>query len=104
MSLTTISRAAADPALQQRIQAAITKEINYDPAKGETAFGQAFKSGMVNLQPIYWSVAVDTESQYASALQAGRGAPGQDADVITDGHITSAVVTACWPPMPEEQH
>ncbi len=99
MSASSIGRAANDPQLQARIVAAANKEILFNEELANTWFGQKVQGGMALWQPLYWSVAVETEAAYASALQADRGAPGYDTDIITDPALVSAIV-ANWPQEP----
>jgi hypothetical protein len=111
MTFASINAAANDQQLRARVDAAAQKEARMNPAFGNTAYGQqliaanpgmggAMPSGVTMLpSPLMWGVAVDTEAAYFAALQAGRGAPGHDNDIITDGMITAAV-QAHWPPDP----
>ncbi len=96
MSAVTISRAAADMQLQQRIIAAANKEIIFNEELADTWFGKQIRGGMAQWTSLYWAVAVETEAAYEGALLQQRGAPGFDADIITDAALTSAVV-ANWP-------
>ena len=101
MSYASINRAMQDQDLIARVTSAALKEAYANPEFGDTIFG-----GQVKMNPRYGGdvligpVAVDTEAAYASALAAGRGAPGHDTDVITDAAINSAV-QAHWPADPE---
>ncbi len=99
MSASSIARAAADPQLQSRIVAVTNKEIVFNEELADTWFGQRVVQGMAMWTPLYWSVAVDTEAAYETAVNSGRGAPGYDVDVITDAALTSAI-TAHWPQEP----
>lgn len=99
MSLSSIQRAANDPDLVARVQASANQEANNNPNLSDTAYAQQLRSGVQTVTPLMWSVAVDTEAAYESALVSGRGAPGHDVDVITDAQITAAV-QAHWPPDP----
>ena len=54
----------------------------------------------VNVMPLMWPIAADQEAQYEAALQAGRGAPGHDTDIITDAALLSGV-KSFWPADPE---
>ena len=96
MSANSINRAANDVQLQARIVASANKEIIFNDTLADTWFGQRIRSGSAIWSPLYWSVAVETEAAYESALTAGRGAPGFDVDIITDAALTSAIV-ANWP-------
>jgi hypothetical protein len=101
MTASIISRAANDPQLQARVVALTNKEIVYDQT-GELAdswFGRQVLGGFANWIPLYWSVAVAGEAEYETAVNSGRGAPGFDIDIITDGEITSAII-ARWPQNP----
>lgn len=102
MSHTSIARAASDPDLVARVQAAAHREIIYNEALADTTFGKQLTGGTINVQPLMWPVAVDTEAAYETALTAGRGAPGHDVDIITDAALTSAIV-AHWPYAEGEQ-
>lgn len=96
MSASSIARAANDPDLNARVVAMAQKEILYNADLAATAFGKQLRAGMIQVQPLMWPVAVDTEAAYETAINVGRGAPGYDQDVIPDAAITSAVV-AHWP-------
>jgi hypothetical protein len=99
MSASSINRAANDPQLQARIVAETNKELIFNEPLQETWFGKLVRSGYPNYGPLYWSVAVETEAAYETAVNSGRGAPGYDQDVITDAAITAAI-TANWPQDP----
>lgn len=98
MSMTSITRAATDVDLINRVMAAAHREMVYNPALAETEFGQQLLSGnLTGVNPkLMYPVAVDTEAAYESAITAGRGRPGYDTDIITDASLTSAVL-AHWP-------
>ena len=106
MSFASITAAANDSQLRARVDAAANKEVRYSAELAATVYGQQLLQGMPAIpgmttppSALMWGVAVATEAEYETALQAGRGAPGHDKDIITDGAITSAVV-ANWPPDP----
>ena len=94
MSAASINRAATDPELRARVLAMAHKEVLFDPVKADSQYGKTLTQ--VGVDPLMYPVAVDTEAAYESALQAGRGAPGHDADIITDAALTSAI-NAHWP-------
>jgi hypothetical protein len=96
MSHTSISRAATDPDLINRVIAAAHREMVYDQSLADTVYGKQLGNGVIAAQPLMWPIAVDNEAAYESALLAGRGAPGHDVDIITDAALSSAVVTH-WP-------
>ena len=96
MTFATIQRAANDSDLIARVTAAAQKEIVFNTDLAETEFGKALSRGYVNVSPLMWPVAVDTEAPYETAVNTGRGAPGHDSDIITDAAITSAII-AHWP-------
>lgn len=96
MTAASINRAANDPDLQARTLALAHKEVLYNEALADTAFGRSLITGMPNVNPLVWAVAVNSEAAYETALVAGRGAPGHDQDIITDGAISAAIV-ANWP-------
>jgi hypothetical protein len=101
MSLNTVTRAANDVELQARITGAIHAEAHNNPALSETQFADQVRRGFApQFTPFFWSVAGAVQAEYEAGVLAGRGSPGYDADVVTDGQITSAVVAA-WPPDPE---
>jgi hypothetical protein len=102
MSAATISQAAADTDLRARVVAMAHKELEFDEAKQESTYGKLLAAGSAPIEPLIWPVAVATEAAYESALAAGRGAPGHDADVITDGDLTAAI-NAAWPYDPEPE-
>jgi hypothetical protein len=99
MTLASISVAANDEQLRRRVDSCAQREARSNPGLSNTAFGRALVQGTTNVQPLMWGVAVATEAPYYAALQAGRGAPGHDNDIITDADILSAV-QANWPPDP----
>jgi hypothetical protein len=99
VSASSISRAAADPQLQARIVAAANKEVIFNDELAASWFGQKIAQGMAMWTPLYWSVAVETEAAYETAVNSGRGAPGYDQDIITDAALVSAI-TANWPEEP----
>jgi hypothetical protein len=92
----TIYRAANDPDLRARVESAAHQEAQNNPSLADTTFGKQLRLGVASVLPLMWGVAVDTEAAYETAVNSGRGAPGHDVDIITDGNITSAVVAA-WP-------
>ena len=96
MSASSINTAANDPELLARVNAVAHQEAQNNADVKDTQFAKDLKRGMTDASPLMWAVAVDTEAAYASALTAGRGAPGHDTDVITDAQITASVV-ANWP-------
>jgi hypothetical protein len=97
MSQSTVARAANDPDLQQRVIAAVYSEAIGNPALHDTQYAVAVRNGYGNMIGMYWAVADAVDAEYEAGILSGRGAPGHDADVVTDGAITSAVV-ANWPP------
>ena len=109
MTMSSISRAANDPQLQDRVLAAAQREIIFNAELAATMYGRQLTAGVNSVTPLMYPVAVDTEAAYETAINSGRGAPGYDLDIITDAAITSAVV-AHWPyaegegpiPPPEE--
>lgn len=96
MSAASMNQAANDQQLQARVTAMAHKEILFNGDLADTTYGKALSSGMANIMVLMWPVAVDTEAAYESALLAGRGAPGHDADIITDAALTAAI-NAHWP-------
>ena len=48
---------------------------------------------------MFWAVATAVQAEYEWGVNTGRGTPGYDNDVVTDGMITSSVVVA-WPADP----
>jgi len=100
MSFNSVAQAAADPDLQVRITASINAEAINNPDLKDTQFAKQVKSGYSPpFTAMYWAVASAVQVEYETGITAGRGSPGHDADVVTDGAITSAVVTN-WPPDP----
>jgi len=97
MSATSISRAAADRDLKARVDAVVHQEAMNNATVHDSEYAVMLRQGMTDGQPLMWPVAVATEAAYESAMASGRGAPGHDADVITDADITAAV-QANWPP------
>ena len=103
MSQNTVARAANDPDLQKRVQAAAYSEAIANPALAETQFATQLMLGFANLTGLYWAVADAVDLEYETGINNGRGSPGYDDDVVSDGQITSAVV-ANWPPDPVAQN
>ncbi len=97
MSQNTVARAANDPDLQKRVQAAVYSEAIANPELADTQFATQVKNGGGNLTGLYWAVADAVDLEYETGINNGRGSPGYDDDVVSDGAITSAVV-ANWPP------
>lgn len=98
MSFSSITRAANDPQLIDRVNAAAHKIVLTDATKADTVFGQQLLSGGMgnSVQALMYPVAIDTEAAYEAALLNLRGAPGFDKDIITDAAITASVNTH-WP-------
>ena len=94
MSASSISQAANDPQLRARALAMAHKELLYDELKAESTYGKQLTQ--IGVEPLMYPIAVDTEAAYEAAIQAGRGAPGHDLDIITDGALTSSI-NAHWP-------
>lgn len=99
MSFTSNSKAANDPDLQARTMAATTAEAHNNPDLKGTQFAAQVRLGYAPMTGMYWAVANAVGAAYETGLLNGRGAPGHDADVITDADITAAVV-ASWPADP----
>jgi hypothetical protein len=99
MSFNIVSQAANDPDLQKRVQAAAYGEATNNPDLMDTVFAQQVRNGTVGMTPMHWAVAQAVQVAYETGIANGRGAPGHDDDVVSDGAITSAVV-ANWPPDP----
>jgi len=102
MSAASISQAANDPELKARVLAMAHRELQFDEAKAQSTYGKALAATQIGAEPLMYPVAVDTEAAYEAALQAGRGAPGHDGDIITDAALTAAV-GAHWPWMEGEE-
>ena len=98
MSYTSITQAARDPALNDRIIAAVSKEAHQNPTFGGTPYGQQVKSGTANVLQVFgFPVAIATEAAYEYAVNAGNPDPGGDPTVVTNPDILAAV-QANWPP------
>lgn len=102
MTASSIHRAANDEQLKARVVALANKEIIYNQKLADTEFGKQLALGFPNVLPLMYPIAVDTEAAYETALAAGRGAPGHDLDIITDGALTSAI-NAHWPYTDDER-
>jgi hypothetical protein len=100
VSASSINRAANDPQLQARVLALAQKELVYNTELQNTVYGKQLRQGLSNVMALMWPLAANQETQYAVALEAGRGAPGHDTDIISDDAILSAVISF-WPPDPE---
>jgi hypothetical protein len=96
MSFNIVSQAAADPDLQKRVMSAVYAEAINNPDLKDTVFAAQVRQGFPNLTGMYWAIAEAVQTNYESGIVSGRGSPGHDADVVTDGQITSAVVVN-WP-------
>ena len=94
MSASSISQAANDPQLRARVLAMAHKELLYNEDMANSTYGKQLSQ--IGVEPLMYPIAVDTEIAYESAVQAGRGAPGHDLDIIPDGVLTSAI-NAHWP-------
>jgi hypothetical protein len=70
------------------------KELLYDEEKANSTYGKQLTQ--IGVEPLMYPIAVDTEAAYEAAIQAGRGSPGHDLDIITDGALTSSI-NAHWP-------
>lgn len=102
MTLASINAAANDEQLRRRVESCAQNEARNNQQLKDTNFAKGIIQGYGNLQPLMWAVAAAMEGAYYAALQAGRGAPGHDTDIITDNDILSAV-QANWPPDSEPQ-
>lgn len=97
MSYTLITEASRDPALLDRVAAAVSREALDNPTFGETPFGRQALTGLYPLPPPFaYPVAIDTAAAYESAVIDGNENPGGDPAVITDEAILAAV-QAHWP-------
>jgi hypothetical protein len=103
VSYTTITQATEDQALTDRIMAAVAKESWANPDYGATGTGQSVRLNGPLAATAYfvWPVAIDTEDEYAYAVEADNPNPGGDPGVISDAVIQSAVQTH-WPDPPPE--
>jgi len=97
MSYNTLDQSTRDPALVNRVVAAVSKEVYASPTFGDTDYGRLVKTNPAEGVRMVWPVAIDYEAEYASALAAGNPNPGGDEAVITDANI-GAAVQAHWPP------
>jgi hypothetical protein len=92
MSYSSITAAVADVGLQIRVSTAIQKEAWNSVDFSVTEFAaHARANPEMAMRQLMYPVAIDTEAAYYAAVQAGRGSPGHDPDVITDQAILSAV-------------
>lgn len=97
MSFNIVVAAANDVDLQNRVSASIYAEAINNPNLNQSDFAMRVKNGYAPpFTPLYWAVAQAVQAEYENGVLNGRGAPGHDHDVVTDGAITSAVV-ANWP-------
>ncbi len=96
MTAATISRCANDDQLKARVLALVNKEVLYQEDLANSEFGKRVRTGSPDVSPFMFPLAVDVEAAYEAALSMGRGAPGHDVDIVTDGAITSSIV-AHWP-------
>lgn len=98
MSYTTITQSTRDDALKDRVIAAAMKEaIAGAPEFSDTAFATALEATpSLGLSYFLWPTAIDYETEYAYAIDAGNPNPGGDVGVISDANI-QAVVQTRWP-------
>jgi len=101
MSQTSINQAANDVDLQIRVQSAAYAEAFNNPDLEHNQFADQIRRGYANLTGLYYAVAVSTEAAYETGLLNGRGAPGHDADIITDADIVAAIQMH-WPQDPPQ--
>lgn len=100
MSYATISQAASDEALANRVIAGVHKESQSNPTFGDTVFGAQVEAGTASIWMRFsFPVAIATELPYEYAVNTGNPNPGGDPTVITDADILAAV-QANWPPDP----
>jgi hypothetical protein len=96
MSYNTLTKASLDPALTNRVIAAVQKEARANPEFGDTDYGQLVQKNSAEGVQLVWPVCIDTEAAYESAVAAENPNPGGDESVITDAAI-GAAVQAHWP-------
>jgi hypothetical protein len=99
MSLNTLHLASQDVALTNRTIACVQQEAHDNAAIADTAFAATAIANPAAGVALVWPVALNTEAEYASAIDAGVPNPGGDESVISDGMILSAV-QASWPADP----
>jgi len=101
VSYTSITQAARDEELGERVSAAVQKEAWNSATLSGTSFAELARHSPVSgVAQMMYPVAIDTEAAYESALLSGNPNPGGDPSVITDAAILSAV-QAHWPSDPE---
>ena len=101
-ALSIIARLAADPAMQQRVAAAIAQQhsIGLPCPSPEEVEGEAYRLRLA------WAASPQWAERYEYALNTDNPEPGTDPAVISDGDIV-AWVQAQWPeqqeptPLPE---
>lgn len=99
MSFNIVSEAYEDADLRKRIDASVNAEALNNAELHDTTFAVNVRNGVANMSATYWAVAQAVQAAYEAGVTSGRGSPGHDQDVVTDGAITSAVV-ANWPAEP----
>lgn len=97
MTTNSVQRAALDPDLQRRVQATCYSEAFNNADIADTTFAVGVRGGYANFTSMHWMVASAVQAEYEAGLASGRGSPGHDLDVVTDGAILAAV-QAHWPP------
>ena len=96
-TLTIITQAAQDTALNDRVVAAVWQEAIANPEFGDTVYGRQVLQGAAPiLMTFAYPIAVDNAAAYETAVQANNPNPGGDPAVITDANI-SAGVQVHWP-------
>ena len=103
MSYTTIDKAVNDEALQVRVKSAASKEAWAGGAEfRDSVYGERIRTYPEEaLTTFMYAVAIDTEADYAYAVDQGNPNPGGDVGVIGDPEIQAAVQVH-WPLDPAE--
>lgn len=100
MSHQTVHQATMDSALQNRISAAVQKEVYNNVSLKDTEVAKQFRQVPLHAVNVFiYPVAIDYETEYEYAVESDNPNPGGDPTVITDGNLTAAIVTH-WPPDP----
>lgn len=98
MSYTTIDMAVNDEALQARVKSAASKEAwAGGPEFRDSVYGERIRTYPDEaLGTFMYAVAIDTEADYAFAVDNANPNPGGDPGVIGDDELQAAI-QAHWP-------
>lgn len=100
MSYKSLNIQVNDIDLQARVEACMQQEARVNPSLKDTTIADSVRLGTYGqIKGMMWDVSINTEAEYAYALNVPVENPGADETVITDAMILSSV-QANWPPDP----